>query len=173
MTVDGVEDGSFVRAMQADVEANAWLKAFCFERLSMLPGYGDRTYTTEKAVFRGKTFFPCVQQLYLISHSPRHEGIVQNYASEAGYNVLKLKYYYDTYDGRFLPLPFVRSFVAQSADVADASVDNVLKSLARLNMIRMKSCDMDRSAKAIQFERDLSDCIGQWMRIKARGWMNE
>lgn len=173
MTVGSDEDESFARAMQADVEANSWLKALCFERLSMLPGYGDKTYTTEKAVFRGKTFFPCIQQLYLISRPPRRNGVVQRYASEAGYNFIKLKYYYDTYDGRLLPLPFVRSFVAQSADVADASVDNVLKTLARLNMICMKPCDMDRSAKAIQFERDLSDCVGQWMRIKAKGWIND
>lgn len=167
----------YVRAMLAEVRANAWLKEHCLERLKVQAGYDMRRFQREEAVIRGRTFFPCLRQLYLLSRVPgvkqsNTDQVIDQLALDGNYNRVRLRHYYDTYRGSVLPQPFVRRFLSTTADVAEASVDNILRSLVCMNMICMKPCEIDDAAKAVQIERDLTDCVESWMQMKGEGWIN-
>jgi hypothetical protein len=118
-----------------------------------------------------------LRQIYLLSRGhvkdrSKYAQTIAQLAAHSKYNKVKLQHYYDAYDGSVLPQPFVRSFLANVADVAEASVDNVLRSLACIGMICMRQCEIDNTAKAMQIERDMIDCVETWMQMKSEGWTN-
>ncbi len=156
----------------AEVDASNWLTNECLELLERRGA--SREHLPEKGVIRGKTFIPCLRQLYLLKHAPfveelLDENLVADLAATTGYNKIKLMHYYTAHGGNRLPQPFIIPFLGQAVSISTSSVENVLKTLATINMVQTIACEFESRAKAIKIDDSFHFLVEHWIKMKLDG----
>lgn len=160
-----------VRAMMAEAEADRWLQSECTKLLARRPDYRKADYSVEHGVIGGKTFVPSVRQMYLLRYAPLREdhiddAVLEDLATRSNYNSLKLSLYYSRHKGRRLPQPFVKSFLSNEIGISTSSIENVIKTMTSIDLVRSLPCELEPKAKAIEINDNFLIVVEHWSTMK-------
>ena len=161
-----------VTVILADIAADGWLASQFMERLRKLPTYGERRLASEEGVLNGKTFFPCVRQLYMLRHSPFVDGqlilnVVGDLAANSGYNLWTLKNYYQEFHGERLPQAFIRNILHKTTGISKTSADSVINVLRLLKLVEIVDGLTDsNNSRDVLILDDLKREAEEWAKLK-------
>lgn len=165
MPVEG--RGVYLRAIMDEIFADKWVKEICLSALQHARDDG-RPFEPGKGIISGKSFLPCLRQLYLLANAPFedsgiNEVVIKDLSRDSGYGPAeKLKQYYIKYSGRRLPQPFIRSILSYTVKLSSGTVDNLIRTLVVMEMARPMPCDFDAQAKAIEITEGLLLLVENW-----------